>query len=305
MKTLTPPSLLVWYGELTTQKRLSLRGGLFLSLPILWLLALLLIPSFALLALAFAQRGPYDEIFWNFTLENFKRLAGYGLLGWSADYLLILGRSVWLALVTTVLSLLLAYPLAFFIASRPARTRYLWLALVIIPICTNLIIRTLAWMLILDGHMPPARLAQWMHLIPPGASLYPGPFAVYLGMLGCYLPFAALPLYTNIERMDWSLVESARDLYASKRRIFMHAILPQTFPGLVTALILTFIPALGAFVVPDLLGGSKFMLMGSLIQQQFNASRDWPFGAAISFGLMLLTMGGLMLMPHSGKENLS
>ena len=115
-------------------------------------------------------------------------------------------------------------------------------------------------------------------------------------MVTSYLPFTVLPIYTNIERMDWSIVESAQDLYASRWRIFTQAILPQTLPGLSVALILTFIPALGSFVVPDLLGGAKFMLLGNLIQQEFNAARDWPFGAAVSFGLMLLTLAGLFAL---------
>lgn len=265
-------------------------------------MVLLVIPSFLLLGLAFAQRGAYGEITWHFTFENFRRLAGFGLMEWSPDMLMILWRSVWVALVTTVISILLAYPLAFFIASRPARTRFLWLILVIIPICTNLVIRTYAWMLILGNQAPPARLAQALGLIPPDAALYPGAFAVYLGMVTSYLPFTVLPIYTNIERMDWSIVEAAQDLYASRWRTFMHAILPQTLPGLAVALILTFIPALGSFVVPDLLGGGKFMLLGNLIQQEFNAARDWPFGAAVSFGLMLLTLAALFGLRRSERR---
>jgi spermidine/putrescine transport system permease protein len=147
-----------------------------------------------------------------------------------------------------------------------------------------------------------ARLAQLLGLIGRDDALYPGPLAVYIGMVTSYLPFTVLPIYTNIERMDWSIVESAQDLYASRWRIFAHAILPQTLPGLAVALILTFIPALGSFVVPDLLGGAKFMLLGNLIQQEFNAARDWPFGAAVSFGLMLLTLAGLFALRRADSK---
>lgn len=297
--------LLVWYGELVSRDRLRRRGLFLLAAPVLWLALLLVIPSVLLLGLAFAQRSPYGEITWSFTTENFRRLAGFGLMNWSPDTLLILWRSVVVAFVTTVVSILLAYPLAFFIASRPPRTRYLWLILVIIPICTNLVIRTYAWMLILGNQAPPARLAQMLGLIGPDEALFPGPFAVYLGMVTSYLPFTVLPIYTNIERLDWSLVESAQDLYASRGRIFMHAILPQTLPGLAVALILTFIPALGSFVVPDLLGGAKFMLLGNLIQQEFGASRDMPYGAAISFGLMLLTLAGLFALRRADSKESS
>jgi len=293
--------LLVWYGELTTARRLYWWGGIFLVISLLWLMLFLVLPSLVLVGVAFVERGEYGELVWRFSLDNFKRLAGFGILGWSADYLLILWRSIWVALVTTSISLILAYPLAFFIANRAPRTRYLWLALVIIPFCTNLVIRTYAWMLILAHQMPPARFAHWLGLIPADTALYPSELAVYIGMVSSFLPFTVLPLYTNIERLDWSIVEAAQDLYASKPRIFFHAILPQTLPGLVTAIILTFIPAMGAFIVPDLLGGAKTMLAGNLIQQQFGASRDWPFGAAVSFGLMLLTLAGLFLLRKKNK----
>ncbi len=292
--------LLIWYGELTTQRRLSLRGVAFLLMPMAWLTGFLILPSAALVAVGFAQRGAYGEVHWAFTLENFRRLLGFGLFDWSADYLLILARSIWVAVVTTVLAVVLSHPLAFFIAARPPRRRYLWLALVIIPFCTNMVIRTYAWMLLFSQHMPPARLAHLLGLVPAETSLYPSALAVYVGMVSSFLPFATLPLYTSIERLDWSIVEAAQDLYASKRRIFFQAILPQTFPGLTVAVILTFIPAMGVFVVPDLLGGAKTMLVGNLIQQQFGPSRDLPFGAAVSLALMVLTLAGLFLLRRRG-----
>ena len=292
--------LLIWYGQLTTSRRLALRGAALAAVPGAWLLVFLIMPLTAMVAVAFAGRGSYGEVVWTLSTGNFRRLAGFGVLGWSADYLLILGRSCWVALVTTVLSLLLAYPLAFFIAARPRRTRYLWLAAVIIPFCTNLVVRTYAWMLLLSSQSPLARLAAAVGLTDPGSALYPSRAAVYVGMVGSFLPFAVLPLYTSVERLDWSVVEAAQDLYASRLRVFLQAILPQTLPGLTVALILTFIPAMGAFVVPDLLGGARYMLVGNLIQQQFGSSRDWPFGAAVSLGLMLLTLAGLFILRRRG-----
>lgn len=301
-------SLIIWYGELATLRRLRGRGGILLSGGVLWLAGFLMLPALALVAVAFARCGPYGEIVWSFSLENFRRLLGFGLASagtggeaWSADYLWILGRSVWVAMVTTVLAVVLSYPLAFFIAGRPRRTRYLWLALVIIPFCTNLVVRTYAWMLILSQQSPPARLAQWLGLLPDGVGFYPGAMAVYLGMVSSFLPFATLPLYTSVERLDWSLLEAARDLYASRRRVFVHAILPQTLPGLTVAVILTFIPAMGIFLVPDLLGGARTMLVGNVIQQQFGQSRDIPFGAAVSLALMALTLVGLFGLRRYGR----
>lgn len=294
--------VLIWYGELIARPRLWLRGGLLLVVPVVWLSLFLLLPSVVLAALGFAQRDEHGSIVWELSLENFRRLAGFGLLEWSGVYMQILGRTLMLAGVTTALSVVLAYPLAFFVACRPRRTRYLWLALVVVPLCTNLVIRTYAWMLVLSRQMPPARLAAWAGLIPEDTSLYPGTAAVYIGMISSFLPFAVLPLYTSIERLDWSIVEAAHDLYGSRRRIFLHAILPQTLPGLSVAIVLTFIPAMGVFVVPDLLGGAKDMLVGNLIQQQFGAGRDWPFGAAISLGLMLLSLTGLFLLRRRAGE---
>jgi spermidine/putrescine transport system permease protein len=282
--------LLVWYGELTTRRSLAQRGLLFLAPGMLWLLLFLLIPGLALVAVAFATRGAYGGLEWTFTTENFTRLMGFSVFGWTADYLRILWRSVVVAFVTTALSVILSYPLSFFIASRPARTRYTWLTLVIIPFWTNMVIRTYSWFLILAPELPFAKIAAWFGFIPDGAPLYPNAFAVYLGMISMFLPFVTLPLYASVEKIDWALVEAARDLYSGPVRVFMQAILPQTLPGLSVGIILTFVPAMGMFVVPDLLGGAKYMLVGNLIQQQFGTSRDWPFGAAISMGLMALTL---------------
>ena len=294
--------LIVWYGQLTTPGRLRARGLAVLAGAVLWLVAFLVLPSLVLAALAFAQRTPYGGVSWHFTLGNFRRLLGFGILEWSADYLLILGRSVWMASVTTVVSLVLSYPLAFYIASRTPRMRYLLLALVIIPSCTNLVIRTYAWMLILGAQMPPAWLAHALGLIPADAALYPGALAVYIGMVNSFLPMAVLPLYASVERLDWSLVEAVQDLYGSKVRVFMHGVVPQTLPGLTAAVILTFIPAMGAFVVPDLLGGARYMLVGNLIQQQFGPSRDMPFGAAVSLALLVVTLVGLFAFRRPGRE---
>ena len=294
--------LLIWYGELTTQGQLLKRGFLFLSSGMIWLMVFLVLPGLVLVLVSFATRGAYGQLEWTFTIENYKRLMGFSLFGWTTDYLAILWRSVLVALVTTLVSILLSYPLCFFIAAREERSRYMWLTLVIIPFWTNMVIRTYAWFLILAPELPFAKLAAALGLIAQGAPLYPNAFAVYIGMVSMFLPFVTLPLYASVEKLDWSLVEAAQDLYASRIRVFTQAILPQTMPGLSVGIILTFVPAMGMFVVPDLLGGAKYMLVGNLIQQQFGASRDWPFGAAISMGLMVLTMISLQIYRRRSKE---
>lgn len=294
--------LIIWYGELTTQRRLTKRGLQFLGVGMLWILLFLVLPGLVLVVVSFATRGSYGQLEWSFTIENYKRLLGFSVFGWTADYIIILWRSVWVAFVTSLIAVILCYPLCFFICSRPKRTRYLWLMLVIIPFWTNMVIRTYAWFLILAPEFPPARLANLLGFIPPNTPLYPNAFAVYIGMVTIFLPFVALPLYSSVERLDWSLVEAAQDLYASKVRVFTQAILPQTMPGLSVGIILTFVPAMGMFVVPDLLGGAKYMLVGNLIEQQFGASRDWPFGAAVSMALMVLTMVSLYLYRRKHKD---
>jgi spermidine/putrescine transport system permease protein len=294
--------LLIWYGELTTQQDLKKRGLLYLGAGMLWLMVFLVLPGLVLIVVSFATRGAYGQLEWDFTIENYKRLAGFSLFGWTFDYIIILLRSVWVAFVTTLISVILSYPLSFFICCRPERTRYLWLTLVIVPFWTNMVIRTYSWFLILAPEFPLAKLASLFGLISEGAPLYPSAFAVQLGMVSMFLPFVTLPLYASVERLDWTLVEAAQDLYASKVRVFMQAILPQTLPGLSVGIILTFVPAMGMFVVPDMLGGAKYMLVGNLIQQQFGTSRDWPFGAAVSMGLMLLTMISLQFYRRRSKE---
>ncbi|MDR1298039.1 MAG: ABC transporter permease [Deltaproteobacteria bacterium] len=282
--------MLVWRGELTTRAALRVRS-LFLALPpLMWVTLLLLLPCVLLFALSFATRGEYGQIVPEPSLENYSRLAGFSLFGWQPAFLLILVRSFVVATVTTVACALLAYPLTFHIATRPPRARVCWLILIVIPFWTNVVVRAYAWLLILGPAMPPARMLAWMGVIPEGGSLYPGNLAVYLGMVSTFLPFMALPLYASVERINWEILEAARDLYGSKWSVFMEGILPQTRPGLAVGVIVTFIPSMAMFVVTDILGGAKTMLIGNFIQQQFTQARDWPFGAALSMSLMAMTL---------------
>lgn len=289
-------------GKPTTRLRVWLSGLGLVSTGFLWLFCFLVGPLMALAILAFASRGDYGEVIWNFTTDNFWRMMGYDLFGWSSNNLLIIIRSLMLAGCTTFLCLLLGFPLAFWIASRPQRWRPLLIAMVMIPACINLVIRTYAWQLILGNQAPPAQFAQWCGFIPLNTALYPSSGAVYLGMISAMLPFAVLPLYTSVERVDWSVVEASRDLYGGSWRTFRHGILSQTTPGLIAATILTLIPSLGMFVVSDLLGGSKYMLIGNLIQQQFGAAADWPFGAMLGLGLIIASLVSLLVLLRWGQK---
>jgi spermidine/putrescine transport system permease protein len=250
-----------------------------------------MLPCLLLVALAFCRSAELrGEVIWTFTMENFGRLCGAGSYFW------IILRSLWIAAVTTVLSIALSYPLAFFIATRRERTRYLLLGLVMVPFCTNLVIRLSAWTILFSNQFFLAKWAAALGLIDQDMPLYPSSLAVYVGMVSSFLPFAVLPIYTNVERMDWSIVEAAQDLYAGRWRMFRHAILPQTVPGLTAAILLTFIPAMGTFIVSNILGGAKYMLVGNLIEQQFLGVGDLPFGAAISFVLIVLTIVAVVIL---------
>lgn len=294
--------LVVWYGQLTTRRRLAAQGALLAWPGVLWIALLLVLPTAALVALAFLTSGRYGRIEWTFTLDSFWRVLGYTSVGWSADYLRILGRSLVIAFVTTVLSLALAYPVAFWIAAKPRASRYLWLSLVVVPICTNVVIRAYGWKVLFAPGLFLAQGLQAIGLLDKGMGLYPSSFAVYVGMVSTFLPFAVLPIYTNVEKLDWSLVEASRDLYASKWRVFTQAILPQTLPGLTVAVLLTFVPSMGMFVISDVLGLGKYDLVGNLVERQFKSARNWPLGAALSLTLMAMTLIVVLVAWRLGRR---
>jgi spermidine/putrescine transport system permease protein len=280
----------------TTSKPLSVPWSV-VSPPLFWLGVFFFVPLAMIVGISFFSRGDYGELQLPLTLENFKRLIGFGELGFDSLYPAILGRSVLVAAATTALCVLAALPLAFFISRLPGRWKAAALTLVIIPFWTNLLIRTYAWQILLGPDAPLHRLLQAFGL--GERPLYPGSIAVMIGMVCDFLPFLTLPLYASVEKIDWSLAEAAADLGANKWNVFRHALLPQISAGLIAGIILVFLPALGQFVIPDLLGGAKTVLLGNIIQQQFSQSRDWPFGSAICVVAMLIVMVGLWL--HATK----
>ncbi len=299
-----PPVREVRFGERLTPAR-SLAWSAITSGPgIVWVTLLLLVPLLGIIAMSFLTRGSYGQVGLPLTIENYRRLAGFGLLGFDPLYPLILARSLFLAAGTTIVCLAAGFPLAYFIVQLPARAKQIALTLVIIPFWTNLLIRTYAWQILLGPESLLARAATALGLAEAGQPLYPSTLAVYVGMLAAYLPFLVLPLYSSFEKLDWSIAEAAMDLGADGPRVLRHAILPQVLPGMVAGMLLVFIPAVGQFVIPDLLGGARTVLLGNAIQQQFGASRDWPFGAAIAFIGMAVVMLGLSIYARiAGKES--
>jgi spermidine/putrescine transport system permease protein len=271
------------------------RTSLLATPTVLWLAIFFLVPLAFILGISFFSNSSVGEIERPLTLENYQRFAGFGSFGWEPLYPAIIVRSLALAAFTMFLCLLLALPLAFWISSLPSRWKTFALTLVVIPLWTNLLVRTYAWQLLLASSGTVAKLAATFGFIHAGDALYPSGFAVAIGLVCDYLPFLVLPLYASVEKIDWTLPEAARDLGASGWNVFRHALLPQIRPGLAAGITLVFVPATGQFVIPDLLGGAKTVLIGNVIQQQFGASQNWPFGSAVATVSMLVVLIGLWL----------
>ena len=283
-------------------RQASLRAALLSAPGLLWVTLFLLLPLVLILGTSFLSRGEYGQLERPFTLENYQRFAGFGSLGFDPLYPLIIARSLLLGAATTGLCVLAGLPLAFFVAGLPRRLKTPALTLVVIPLWTNLLIRTYAWQILLAPEGWLTRCATALGLLTPGQSLYPGTLAVCVGMVCDFLPFLVLPLYASVEKIEWTLAEAARDLGAGGWATFRHALLPQIRPGLMAGGILTFIPATGQFVVPDLLGGAKTVLLGNVIQQQFGQSHDWPFGSAVAVLSMTVVLAGLWLYARAATQ---
>ena len=255
-----------------------------------------LIPLAIVFAYSLLSRGIYGGVEQPWTLENYLRLADPLYGG-------ILFRSFLISLISTLLCLLLGFPLALFIA-RSGTRRNLYLNLVMIPFWTSFLVRTYAWMFLLrdTGLINTALIA--VGLISEPLPLLYNDGAVILGLVYGYLPFMVLPLYTTLEKLDRSLLEAAADLGARPCTAFVHVILPLSMPGIRAGSILVFISCIGAYLTPDLLGGSKTIMIGNVVQNQFTSARDWPFGAACSLVLMALVMLLLKMFVRKDEEQL-
>jgi spermidine/putrescine transport system permease protein len=259
------------------------RQGVLLLLPcLLALLVLFALPQALMFEASLGRRSAYGGIVHDWGLLNYVRAL-------EPLYLRILARSLGLAFATTALSLLVAYPVAYWIALRaPARFRSALLVLVILPFWTSFLVRMYAWIFVLRSEGLLNLSLEGLGL--PRLSLLYNDFAVMLGQLYGELPFMILPLYASLEKLDRSLLEAAADLGARPREALWRVTVPLTLPGIVAGSLLVFIPSLGAFLAPDLLGGARTVYIGNLIQSQFAIARDMPFGAALSFLLSLLVV---------------
>ena len=261
------------------KKSLGLWGLLFPAG--FWLFFFFLVPLGIVLAYSFAQRGVYGGIEWAFSLENYARAL-------DPLYVKILWRSLGMALFTTIFCLVCGYPFAYFIAFAPARLKNLLLILLIIPFWTNFLIRTYAWIVILQEEGLINSLLLSIGVIRQPLNLLYTPTSVMLGMVYGYLPFMVLPLYSSLEKLQPALIEASMDLGANRLKTFLHVTLPLSRPGLATAALLTAVPMLCEMVIPKLLGGSRGVLMGQALSAQYLQSQNYPLGSAMAVLILII-----------------
>ncbi len=285
--------------------RTSARNGWLLSAPALVLLALAASGPLLIVAVySFLSPGQYGNVVWDFSLQGWRSIL-YTKDIFSEEYhladahLTIFWRSVWLALTTTVITFLVGSPTAWFIATRPAESRPIWLFLITIPFWTNLLIRTFAINEIIRTEGLLNQLLLGLGLIGEPLQILYTDAAVLIGMTYVYLPLMVLPLFAAIDRFDMRLLEAGYDLYAGRWQVLRRVILPIVRPGIVAGSILVFVPALGAYVTPRVLGGGKNMMIGNFIELQFGQGRNWPLGAALSMTLLLIVTTALLFYVRS------
>jgi spermidine/putrescine transport system permease protein len=277
----------------------------------LWIVIFFNLPLVIVLFISFVERGRAGGIRLPpvYTLQNYVQLFDACASAFSGPecnpflYLGIFWHSVRIGLLVTFWCILLGYPLAYFIAQRRPVWRDALMILVMIPFWTNFLVRTYALKSVLatEGLLNTALIN--LNLINAPLEMLFNQFAVVLGLFYGYLPFAVLPMYASIEKFDHSLMEAAADLGANPVRSFLRVMLPMTMPGVVAAFVLVFVPVVGAFITPDIMGGGKVEMIGTLINRQFGVARNWPFGSSISLVLMLLVLIGVIAYFRSGGED--
>ena len=286
---------------------------IFVLPAILWLLAFFLIPLGLIWVISFGERAGPVDIALTWTLSNY-------IDALDPLYLKLFWRSLWIAAVATAVVLVVAFPVAFAIAFAPPRAKPLLLLLVVLPFWTNMLIRTFAMLAVLrgNGYLNWTLEGLWeatrLVLTPIGLGWLTGErfvplellynnTAVVFGIVYVYLPFMVLPLYASLERLDRSLLEASLDLGASQLRTFFSVVVPMARPGIVSGLMLVFIPAIGTFLISDLLGGPDSQLLGNIIERQFKAANNWPLGAAMSFLLLYVAFALLLARAWLGARS--
>ena len=279
------------------RERPSLQAWLLLIPAGGWLFIFFIAPLLIVFVYSFLERGTYGGVEGIFTLENFERV--FDMLYFSTFV-----NSAKIALLTTAIAMLVGYPIAYFIATRPEKKRGTLLMMLMIPFWTNFLIRTYAWLMLLRNNTGLINVTLMnLGIINEPLPLFGNTFAIVLGLVYGWLPDMILPIYAALDRLDHSLVEAAEDLYASGWKTFFRVIFPLSLPGVIAGSMLVFIPSLGAFVTPAILGGGKTLMIGNVISNQFLAAHDWPFGSALSMLMMaFMLIATLIYFRSSGDE---
>lgn len=289
-------------------RRQSARNGWLLSTPALVVLLLAAIGPLAIIVVySFLTPGQYGNVVWEFSWDGwvsilFTRDIFDGTLGLADAHMTIFWRSVKLSILTTLATFALGFPTAWFIATRPPKARALWLFLITIPFWTNLLIRTFAINEVIRAEGVLNTVLLWSGVIERPLAIIYTDLAVLIGMAYVYLPLMVLPLFAAIDRFDMRLLEAGYDLYASRWQVLRRVILPIVKPGIVAGSILVFVPSLGAYVTPRVLGGGKNMMIGNFIELQFLAGRNWPLGAALSVTLLVIVTAALLVYVRAANR---
>ncbi len=264
-----------------------------------WLAALVIAPMLLILLYAFTVAGN-DVVTTRFSLQNFYRFVS------DPVFVEVLLRSLYIALITTVICIALGYPIAYVIAKLPEKSNVLMILLITMPTWINMLVRTYAWMGILQSGTVVNTILSWFGVGP--VKMIHTSFAVILGMVYNFIPFMILQIHTSLAKMDKSLLEAASDLGASRAQAFLRVTLPLSLPGMISGITLVFLPAVSSFFIPKLLGGGQYVLVGNVIESQFLTAGDWNFGSAISLIMAIIIMLSMWLtrkvdvQPESGKE---
>jgi spermidine/putrescine transport system permease protein len=286
-------------------RRQSLVLSALLTPVTLFLGVFFLMPLLIIAVFSFLEPGLYGGVEWNFYHWNYGRIFGWAdgvneVFEWV--YLRILLRSLGFGAMTVLLCLILCYPVAYWVSRLNEKLRLFFLFLVALPFFSSLIVRLYAWLLILkpSGVLNEALLA--LHIIREPLEILYTPMAVVLGMVYVMVPFMFLPLYAAIDNLDQALVEASMDLGANRTQTFLKVVLPQTMPGIIGGAVIVFIPSVGNFVVPDILGGAKGLMVGNLVEQQFLSARNWAFGSALSMLIMSVVLIVLLVVVGRARK---
>lgn len=259
----------------------------------IWLVLFFIVPVLIVLSFSFMEKSTYGGVEFSFSLEGYKSLFSIG-------YLKILWRSIWISFVATLLTILLALPVAYYIAN--SKIKDLLLLLVVIPFWTNSLIRIYAWIFVLGNNGIINQFLRKIGLVNDYIQFLYNPYAVILVIVYTYLPYAIIPLFASIDRLEKSILEAAFDLGCNKTKAFFKVLIPNIKSGLITATLFVFIPALGSYAIPDLVGGVNSKMIGNEIVRQLTVAKNWPAASAISSILTLVTLIGVLLFVKSTQK---